>query len=74
MGCHPAGPAEGAASGTRNISFYCDDIAKTVSELAARGAEFTGLVTGRGYGLVTPFKVLGGFEVQLYQPRYAKGV
>ena len=25
-----------------------------------------------GYGLITHFKLPGGFEVQLYQPRYAK--
>jgi hypothetical protein len=35
--------------------------------------EFTGPVTDRGYGLVTHFKVPGNFEVQLYQPLYAKG-
>jgi hypothetical protein len=72
MGCHPADAAEGAPSGTHDISFYCDDIEKTVAELKARGVEFTGPVADRGYGLVTYFKVPGGFDVQLYQPRYAK--
>ena len=38
----------------------------------ARGVEFTGPITDRGYGLVTRFKVPRSFEVQLYQPRYAK--
>ena len=72
MGCHPADPDEGAPSGTHDISFYCDDIASTVAELTARGVEFTGPVADHGYGLVTHFKVPGGFEVQLYQPKYAK--
>jgi len=72
LGCHPADPAEGAPSGTPNISFYCDDIEKTVRELTGRGVEFTGPVQDRGYGYVTFFRVPGGFEVQLYQPRYAK--
>ena len=36
MGCHPAGPAPGATAGTHDISFYCDDIHKTMAELAAR--------------------------------------
>lgn len=71
MGCHPIDP--GAPSGTHNISFYCDDVEKTVAELTAKGVEFTGPVTDRGYGLVTHFEVPGGFEVQLYQPRYSKG-
>ena len=73
MGCHPADPKEGAPSGRHDISFYCDDIERTVAELRARGVEFTEPVTDRGYGLVTHFKVPGGFQIQLYQPRYAKG-
>ena len=73
MGCHPADEAKGATSGTQDISFYCDDIEKTVAELTARGVEFTGPVRDEGYGLVTHLRVPGGFEVQLYQPRYTKG-
>ena len=73
MGCHPADAKDGSPPGTHNISFYCDDIEKTVAELKARGVEFTEPVTDRGYGLVTHFKVPGGFAVQLYQPRYSKG-
>jgi catechol 2,3-dioxygenase-like lactoylglutathione lyase family enzyme len=76
MGCHPADntedAGEGATSGTADISFYCDDIEQTVTELKTRGVEFTGPVTDRGYGLVTFFRVPGGFSVQLYQPRYSK--
>jgi len=72
MGCHPADPAKGAASGTHDISFYCDDIQQTVAELKARGVEFTQPVADHGYGLVTFFKVPGNFQVQLYQPRYTK--
>src|SRR5260370_29252516 len=72
MGCHPAGEEEGAASGTHNISFYCDDIEQTVAQLLARGVEFTMPVEDRGYGFVTYFQLPGGFDVQLYQPRYGK--
>ncbi|MEA2561007.1 MAG: hypothetical protein QOH06_2511 [Acidobacteriota bacterium] len=71
MGVHPA-DAEGAPSGTPDISFYCDDIEATVQELKTRGVEFTGEIQDMGYGLVTHFKVPGGFELQLYQPRYSK--
>jgi catechol 2,3-dioxygenase-like lactoylglutathione lyase family enzyme len=71
MGCHPA-DGKGAVSGTHDISFYCDDIEQTVAELKARGVEFTEPISDRGYGLVTHFKVPGGFAVQLYQPRYSK--
>ena len=72
MGCHPASTEDGAPSGTHNISFYCDDIEKTVAELKAKGVEFTKPVEDHGYGFVTFFKVPGDFEVQLYQPKYTK--
>jgi catechol 2,3-dioxygenase-like lactoylglutathione lyase family enzyme len=72
MGCHPADPGEGAPSGMHDISFYCDDIQKTVAELRARGVEFTDEIADHGYGLVTHFKMPGGMEVQLYQPHYVK--
>src|SRR6476620_5839414 len=61
LGCHPADPNEGAPSGTPNISFYCDDVKKTVAELQARGVEFTRPVEDHGYGLVTFLKAPGGF-------------
>jgi len=73
LGCHPTeGDGEEPTSGTADISFYCDDIPKTVAELTAKGVEFTGPVADHGYGLVTHFKVPGGFAIQLYQPKYAK--
>jgi catechol 2,3-dioxygenase-like lactoylglutathione lyase family enzyme len=72
LGCHPAEECDGARSGTHNISFYCDNIEQTVAELTARGVHFTEPVTDRGYGLVTHFRVPGGFQVQLYQPKYSK--
>jgi catechol 2,3-dioxygenase-like lactoylglutathione lyase family enzyme len=74
MGCHPADPEHQAPSGTPNISFYCDDIEKTVTQLKARGVEFTDPIADHGYGLVTFFKVPGDFKIQLYQPRYSKSV
>jgi hypothetical protein len=72
MGCHPADAAESKRAGTHDISFYCDDVHRTVGELKKRGVEFTGEVSDQGYGLVTHFKMPGGVEAQLYQPRYTK--
>jgi catechol 2,3-dioxygenase-like lactoylglutathione lyase family enzyme len=72
MGCHPADKDDGAPSGTHHISFYCDNIEKTVTELKARGVEFVDGIADRGYGLVTHFKMPGDFQVQLYEPRYSK--
>ena len=72
MGCHPADGEDGSAPGTHDISFYCDDIEKTVKALKKRGVEFVDEVADHGYGLVTHFKMPGAVEVQLYQPRYRK--
>src|SRR5687767_1145883 len=63
MGVHPAAPAGmpqpnagGPPAGTHDISFYCDDVEQTVTELKARGVEFTEPVADHGFGLVTHFK------------------
>lgn len=71
LGIHPT-DGDGPPSGSADISFYCDDIAATVSDLQGKGVEFTQPVEDQGYGLVTYFKVPGGFKVQLYEPRYRK--
>ena len=75
MGCHPAGDSgeHGKSSGTHDISFYCDDIEKTVQELKERGVEFRGGIEDMGFGLATHFVMPGDVSVQLYQPHYTKG-
>lgn len=79
MGCHPTGGGDGEGdshgepSGTRDISFYCDDIEKTVAELKDRDVEFTGEIEDAGYGLATHFMMPGEIRVQLFQPHYRKG-
>jgi hypothetical protein len=74
MGCHPADESgeHGKPSGSHDISFYCDDIEKTVEELEARDVEFIGGIEDAGFGLVTHFKMPGDLIVQLYQPHYTK--
>lgn len=72
MGCHPSDDKQGAPSGTHDISFYCDDIEQTVSDLKGKGVEFKGEIEDHGYALVTFFSMPGNFYVQLYQPRYKK--
>ncbi len=72
LGCHPAEPDDSAPSGTPSISFYCDDIHRTVAELKGRGVEFTTDIHDQGWGYVTRFRAPGDFEIQLYQPRYVK--
>ena len=70
MGCHPVTPS--APSGTADISLYCDDLATTMGQLAARGVEFTDEPQDVGYGIAVHLKVPGGFDIELYQPSYSK--
>jgi catechol 2,3-dioxygenase-like lactoylglutathione lyase family enzyme len=72
MGVHPAAPHGSGAPGTHAISFYCDDIGRTVADLKRKGVEFTMDIEDHGFGLVTYFRMPGEVIVQLYQPRYVK--
>lgn len=71
LGVHPT-EAGGPPSGTAQVSFYCDDIERTVADLQRKGVLFTQPIEDHGYGLVTFFEVPGSFSVQLYQPHYRK--
>lgn len=66
IGCHES------QTTFHRLSFYCDDLARTMAELERRGVEFTSPVQGEEWGLVTRFRVPGGDEVELFQPKYAK--
>jgi catechol 2,3-dioxygenase-like lactoylglutathione lyase family enzyme len=73
LGCHPTDPGDGRKGEIgHEMSFYCDDIHQTISELTARGIRFTSEVVDEGWGLSTTFTMTGGGDIQLYQPRYAK--
>jgi predicted enzyme related to lactoylglutathione lyase len=49
----------------------CDDIAASVAQLQAKGAEITGPVEDRGYGLATGVRLPSGATIGLYEPRHA---
>jgi catechol 2,3-dioxygenase-like lactoylglutathione lyase family enzyme len=73
LGCHPTGPGYGLKGEIgHEMSFYCDDIHQTISELKARGIRFTSGVVDEGWGLSATFAMTGGGDMQLYQPRYTK--
>lgn len=41
-------------------------------ELTAKGVQFTEPVTDAGWGLLTRFRLPGGGEVGLYEPRHPR--
>lgn len=72
VGVHPTDFPGSPTSGTHNVSFYCDDLRKTVTELKANGVVFKDGISDRGYGLVIHFVMPGNVEVELFQPHYEK--
>ena len=74
LGVHPAADAQSGESGTigqhHEISLMCDDIEQTVTELRAKGAEFTRDVRDEGYGRTTMIKIPGAGEMMIYQPQH----
>jgi predicted enzyme related to lactoylglutathione lyase len=63
-----AHPAEGAAH--QELYLMCDDIRATVDELTERGVEFTREISDQGFGRLTAFRLPGGSEIALYEPRH----
>ncbi|MFE4337058.1 VOC family protein [Streptomyces sp. NPDC056831] len=70
----PAEIAVHPTDGPESHEFYlmCDDISATVGELAAMGVEFTQPVTEAGWGRLTRFRLPGGGEVGMYEPRHER--
>ena len=68
-------PAEAAAHPAEGEEFHelylmCDDVRATVEELSAKGVRFTREISAERFGLVTAFRLPGGSEVALYEPRH----
>jgi len=68
-------PAELAAHPTdgeprHELYLMCDDIAATLSELAAKGVEPASPVSDQGWGLLASLRLPSGSELYLYQPRH----
>ncbi|MGH8957561.1 MAG: VOC family protein, partial [Acidimicrobiia bacterium] len=74
LGVHPSSWEYGGQSGSTSqlfdASLICDDLEKTMAELAGRGAEFSGDVVDEEFGLTVQLKVPGARQMMLYQPRY----
>ncbi len=69
LALHP-GPGWGREVGQHELFFMCHDIERTVAELKQKEVEFVAPIVDEGYGLVTRFKIPGGGEIGLYEPRH----
>jgi len=68
-------PAELAAHPTdgdahHELYLMCDDVRATVEQLSAKGVRFTKEISEERFGVVTAFRLPGGSEVALYEPRH----
>jgi len=63
-------PTDGPES--QELYLMCDDVDATVADLAAKGVEFTQPVTDARWGRLTRFRLPGGGEVGLYEPRHER--
>jgi hypothetical protein len=75
LGVHPTSGEHGGTEWTspkhHAIAVMCDGLEATVSELAARGAEFSGDVQDMGFGRGVQLRVPGADDMLLYEPRHA---
>jgi catechol 2,3-dioxygenase-like lactoylglutathione lyase family enzyme len=74
LGIHPAeGPT--FESGVRHqLTFMCDDIARTLDELRGKGADVGGEILDEGWGITTTLVLPGGVDIMLYEPRHPTAI
>jgi len=70
LGIHPIDEGEGH----HELYLMCDDIEQTVKDLKAKGVEFSSGIIQAGFGLMTSFKIPGGAELSLYQPKHPTAI
>ena len=71
LGVHPTDDDQ---PGFHELYLMCDNIQQTVGELKAKGVEFPSPIEDQRFGLVTRFKIPGGAELALYQPRHPTAI
>ena len=64
LGVHPASAPHCA------LSFMCDDLTSTMTELREKGVSFNGEPEEHRWGAAVTMVLPGGVEMLLYQPRH----
>jgi len=63
-------PTDGEPS--HELMLMCDDLDRTMVELTEQGVEFTRPVQDERWGRVTAFRLPGGGEIGVYEPRHPR--
>jgi catechol 2,3-dioxygenase-like lactoylglutathione lyase family enzyme len=74
LGIHPTeGDGEGGgpyAAGKHEFYLMCDDLPKTMIDLAAKGVTFAGPPSDHDWGTLVMLNIPGGGQLGLYQPKH----
>jgi hypothetical protein len=68
LGVHPTDAPN------HELSFMCDDLEATITELRAKGAEFRGDVEDRRFGKAITLVLPGDVDVMLYEPAHPTAI
>jgi len=71
LGIHPTMQGE---QPHHELSFMCDDINSTVTELRAKGIDIPNEPQNAGFGVIATMKLPGGLDVLLYEPRHPTAI
>lgn len=74
LAVHPADTVDPANSAANRHELYlmCSDLDAVLHKLSARGVEFSAPVTEARWGRLTRFRLPGGGEVGIYEPRHPR--
>ena len=65
-------PSDGPAG--HELYFMCDDVEATIADLRGKGVEFTQDISEERWGRLTRFRLPGGGEVGMYEPRHPRAI
>jgi predicted enzyme related to lactoylglutathione lyase len=69
LGIHPSDDGE-----SHELYLMCDNIDRTLTDLAAKGVTAAGPVSDQGWGRVTSIQIADGVTLGLYEPRHPTAV
>jgi catechol 2,3-dioxygenase-like lactoylglutathione lyase family enzyme len=61
-------PSDGPVG--QELYFLCDDVEATMRDLSAKGVEFVQDISEERWGRLTRFRLPGGAEIGMYEPRH----
>ena len=69
LAMHPSDSPAG-----HELYFMCDDVEATMRDLHDKGVEFTQDISEERWGRLTRFRLPGGGEVGMYEPRHPRAI